>query len=121
MAFEWPEGAQSILSALGFSWAPSIPVVAPTDHADGDQGAGATMTDNPSQDDSIFSHLGNLSSTGDISTILTRFLQFSAFGTFLQFLGISETIRWLWSSLYEYVIGRFVLRVHFEGDEMPYL
>lgn len=58
---------------------------------------------------------------GDFSTLLTRFFQFGALGSFLQLLGISETIRWLFNSLYEYVIGRFILTVHFDGDELPYL
>lgn len=58
---------------------------------------------------------------GDVSTLLTRFFQFGALGSFLQLLGISETFRWLFNSLYEYVIGRFILTVHFDGDELPYL
>lgn len=66
---------------------------------------------------SLVSLVGN----GDFSTLFTRFVQFGALGSVLQFLGISEMMRWAWYSLYDYILGRFVLRVYFDGEELPYL
>lgn len=116
MATVWQDAAQAIFSALGLvvppmqpsGQLPQYPIVSDNN----DQGATSSVP---------LSSFGALTGAGDTSTLLTRFLQFGAFSSFIQFLGITEMIRWIWSSLYEYFIGQFVLRVHFDGDEMPYL
>lgn len=111
MATGWPDAARTIFSALGFL----PPVQSPSQHP--------ILSDNNDQQatSSPLPSLDALTGAGGMSMLLTRFLQFGAFSSLIQFLGIAEMIRWLWHSLYEYVIGQFVLRVHFDGEEMPYL
>lgn len=129
MATVWPDAAQAVFAALGLlpptQLLPSNhhPILSHT--TTNNNRGGDDDDDNQQQQlptSPLFgSHLGGLTGTGDMSTLLTRFLQFGAFGSFIQFLGITEMIRWICNMLYDYLIGQFVLKVHFDGDEMPYL
>lgn len=70
---------------------------------------------------SPLSTLTALAGGGEPSTLFTRFVQLGAAGSVLQWFGFSQWITWGYYALYEYVIGRFVLRAYFDGDETPYL
>lgn len=105
----WPGGMQTVLTSLGINNFNNQTLNATANAFEG------TFLASPIQ--SLASLIGN----GNFSTLFTRFLQFGALGSVLQFLGISETIRWAWYSLYDYVIGRFVLKIYLDGEELPYL
>jgi hypothetical protein len=67
------------------------------------------------------SQFGAFGGGGDASAWITRFFQFGALGSLLQFLGIAGLIRWVFDSLHEYITSRFVLDVFLSGDEIPCL
>lgn len=105
----WPIGVQTALSSLGLT------------NLHNDR---FNVTSDASFDSAFFASplagLTSLLGNGDYSMLFARFVQFGALGSVLQFFGISELLRWACNSLYEYIIGRFVLRIYFEGAEQPY-
>lgn len=118
----WPRGLamQSVLTSLG--------IINAMNHAQvNDTLNGTIITEAFSAFNlstflrSPLSTLVTLAGGGEPSTLFTRFVQFGALGSVLQWLGFSQWITWGYYALYEYVIGRFVLRVYFDGDETPYL
>lgn len=105
----WPIGLQTVLSSFGI------------DNLHNDT---FNVTSNTAFDAAFFTSpiagITSLLGNGDYSTLFARFVQFGALGSILQFFGISELVRWAYNSLYDYIIGQFVLRMYFEGDEQPY-
>lgn len=69
---------------------------------------------------SPISSITSLAASGDVTTLFTRFVQFGALGSVLQWLGVSRLFSWAYYSLYDYIISRFVLKVYFDGDDVPY-
>jgi hypothetical protein len=105
----WPIGVQTVLSSLGMN----------NLHNDT-----FNITSDAAFDPAFFASpiagITSLLGNGDYSTLFARFVQFGALGSVLQFFGISELVRWAYNSLYDYIISQFVLRMHFEGDELPH-
>lgn len=106
----WPIGVQTVLSSFGL---------------DNLHNSTFNVTSTAASFDSAFftapiAGISSLLGNGDFPTLFARFVQFGALGSVLQFLGISGLVRWAYSSLYDYIIGQFVLRMYFEAEEMPY-
>lgn len=102
----WTGGVQSVLQSFG------VNMTALTE---------ANIASNTTFASSPLESLRAAAGVNDLSSLMARILQFGALGGMFQLFYVTDWLRWIYYCIYDYTLSRFILTMHFDGDEMPYM